>query len=425
MGISSSLNAGVAGLKVNAQRLSGISDNIANSATFGYKRAETDFSSLVNFSNSASSYNAGGVRASTVREVGTQGSLIGTGNSTDLSINGTGLLPITTVAERDEPANSRPFMLTTTGSFARDDEGYLSTTSGLQLLGWPTDEEGAIAAVSRESPSDLEPIQLNSFDFAPNPTTRADMSVNLPSAAEVGDSYQMTLEYFDALGDSNTIEINYVMADPAAGDWTATFTDTTSGNVIGDLAISFATSGPNAGGLDSVTATTGVYAQAAGRLTVQGVAGPIDITIGSVGAATNLTQYASEFAPVRLTKNGSVLGFLQGVEMAEGGVLEGIYDTGFRRALYRVPVADVPNPSGLAPQDNQAYQISNDSGAFYLWDAGSGPTGSIAGYTREESTTDITEELTQLIETQRAYSSNAKIVQTVDEMLQETTNLKR
>ena len=42
-----------------------------------------------------------------------------------------------------------------------------------------------------------------------------------------------------------------------------------------------------------------------------------------------------------------------------------------------------------------------------------------------ESTTDIAAELTDLIETQRAYSSNAKIGQTVDEMLQETTNLKR
>ena len=39
--------------------------------------------------------------------------------------------------------------------------------------------------------------------------------------------------------------------------------------------------------------------------------------------------------------------------------------------------------------------------------------------------TDIANELTQLIQTQRAYSSNAKIIQTVDEMLQETTNLKR
>ncbi|WP_281859050.1 flagellar basal body rod C-terminal domain-containing protein, partial [Litoreibacter halocynthiae] len=43
----------------------------------------------------------------------------------------------------------------------------------------------------------------------------------------------------------------------------------------------------------------------------------------------------------------------------------------------------------------------------------------------EESTTDVAGELTALIQTQRAYSSNAKVIQTVDEMLQETTNIKR
>ena len=39
--------------------------------------------------------------------------------------------------------------------------------------------------------------------------------------------------------------------------------------------------------------------------------------------------------------------------------------------------------------------------------------------------TDVAAELTALIQTQRAYSSNAKVIQTVDEMLQETTNIKR
>ena len=60
-----------------------------------------------------------------------------------------------------------------------------------------------------------------------------------------------------------------------------------------------------------------------------------------------------------------------------------------------------------------------------LWDAGDGPTGGIQGYSREGSNVDVASELTQLIQTQRAYSSNAKVIQTVDEMLQETTNLKR
>ncbi|MGJ8609943.1 MAG: flagellar basal body rod C-terminal domain-containing protein, partial [Octadecabacter sp.] len=73
----------------------------------------------------------------------------------------------------------------------------------------------------------------------------------------------------------------------------------------------------------------------------------------------------------------------------------------------------------------QAYVVTPESGSFYLHDAGSGPTGEIIGYAREESATDVAGELTDLIQTQRAYSSNAKVIQTVDEMLQETTNIKR
>jgi flagellar hook protein FlgE len=51
--------------------------------------------------------------------------------------------------------------------------------------------------------------------------------------------------------------------------------------------------------------------------------------------------------------------------------------------------------------------------------------GDVVSFALEESATDIAAELTNLIVTQRAYSSSAKVIQTVDEMLQETTNIKR
>ena len=85
----------------------------------------------------------------------------------------------------------------------------------------------------------------------------------------------------------------------------------------------------------------------------------------------------------------------------------------------------MPNPNGLLSLSNQTYQVSPESGTFLLWEAGSGPTGTLEGYSREGSKTDVAAELTNLIQTQRAYSSNAKVIQTVDEMLQETTNIKR
>ena len=432
MGISSSLNASVMGLKANAQSLSGISDNIANSQTNGYKRAETDFTALVNYGNSSSSFNAGGVFATTSRQVTQQGSLVRTANSTDISVNGRGLIPVTNVAERDESPVTRPLMLTTSASFSPDEDGFLRTAGNLQLLGWPTEPNGEVATVSRESAMDLVPVSIEGFDFAPNPTTEAELSVNLPSDTP-GETFTMTLEYFDDIGNSHNMAIAYTSNTPADRQWTMTMTDSSSGAVVGAAVVTFAdgTTPPApaiplpAGSIDNIAETVGTYDPATGIFTVAGASNDIDITIGAPGSISNLTEFATDFAPVGITKNGSTLGFLESVEMDNDGVLQAIYDTGQRRPIYRIPLADVPNPDGLRPETGQAFSISNASGPLYLWDAGDGPTGNVSGYSLQESTTDITEELTQLIQTQRAYSSNAKIVQTVDEMFQETTNLKR
>lgn len=134
---------------------------------------------------------------------------------------------------------------------------------------------------------------------------------------------------------------------------------------------------------------------------------------------------ADKFAPVNISKDGSAVGNMIQVEVDGNGYVHALYDIGITRQIYQIPLVDMPNPNGLMALDNQTYQISNESGSFFLWDAGDGPTGDIVSYAREESATDVANELTELIQTQRAYSSNAKVIQTVDEMLQETTNIKR
>ena len=113
------------------------------------------------------------------------------------------------------------------------------------------------------------------------------------------------------------------------------------------------------------------------------------------------------------------------VEIDENGYVNAFFDNGISRTIYQVPLADVRNPNGLLTLDNQTYVVTPESGSFFLHNAGSGPTGDLISYAREESATDVAGELTRLIQTQRAYSSNAKVIQTVDEMLQETTNIKR
>ena len=133
MSISSSLNAGVMGLKANANKLSVVSDNIANSSTFGYKRSEADFHSMVIGSNGGS-YSAGGVRSTTQKLISERGSILGTSNPTDIAVRGRGMIPVTTESSVNVNNGERPMLLQTTGSFRTDDQGYLKSETGLVLL---------------------------------------------------------------------------------------------------------------------------------------------------------------------------------------------------------------------------------------------------------------------------------------------------
>ena len=434
MTISSSLNAGVAGLNANATRLATISDNIANSSTFGYKRAAADFASVVINGGSKSTYAAGGVRVSTMRLVDQRSSLLGTTNATDIAISGRGFLPVTRISEVEAGAGSYSLALTTTGSFRPDQNGILRTATGEVLLGWPASADGTVGSFPRDSSSGLVPVQIDTRSYVANPTSRVGLGVNLPATQSVagaaGTPYDLVVEYFGNLGTSEELNVTFTPTVPAAGasnEWTVTIADGASGGaVVGEYVVTFDATAAAGGRIATVTTTSGgAYDPATGEVTLALAGGPVQMTLGRPGAPGGLTQLSDSFAPTTVTKDGTPVGLQTGLQIDQGGNLYATYDQGFTRLVYQIPVIDVPNPNGLVALSNQTYQVSPASGAMYLWNAGNGPTGSTEGFSREESATDVAGELTQLIQTQRAYSSNAKVIQTVDEMLQETTNIKR
>lgn len=437
MTISSSLNAGVAGLNANATRLATISDNIANSSTYGYKRAEANFQSMVISDNGSGSYSAGGVRVTTSRMIDERGPLVTTSNSTDLAVAGGGMLPVTTASSLENPNGNYPLSLMTTGSFSPDADGVLTTETGMVLMGWPANPDGTVPDFPRDTVAGLEPVEINLNQFAGDPTTLIELGVNLPAsetaAGSDGEPINLSVEYFGNLGTSETLTVTYTPVVPNSGSsntWNMTITDSASaGAVIGEYELVFDTDRDTGGSLDAVTTISGgTYDSTDGTLEINVGGGPMTLAIGGIGgtgASNELTQLSDTYAPRSISKNGSPVGNLSTVEVDPNGYVMAVYDTGFTRTIYQVPLVDVPNPNGLLSQDNQAYAISSESGPFFLWNAGDGPTGDVVGFALEESTADVAGELTRLITTQRAYSSNAKIIQTVDEMLQETTNIKR
>jgi flagellar hook protein FlgE len=433
MTISSSLNASVAGLNANATRLATIADNIANSSTFGYRRVEADFESVV-ISGRGGSYAAGGVRAGTQRLIDQGGAIVSSSNPTDLAVRDRGFLPVARVTDLAVGNGNPQMLLTTTGSFRTDSQGRLVTESGLVLLGWPANPDGTIPEFSRDTSTGLKPVQINVNQLTGEPTTAINLGINLPATDtrfdSLGDLQQLSIEYFDNLGTSETISMQFTPTVPATGrsnEWTVTLTDSAQGNaLIGEYVLTFDDARETGGTLLNVQSVTGgAYDPTSGTIIVNVAGGPIEINIGRPGTSDGMSQLSDSFAPLSIAKDGSPVGNMTSAEVDANGFVRATFDTGVSRIVYQVPLVDLPNPNGMVSMDQQTYLPSTDSGSFFLWDAGDGPTGDIVAFARQESATDVAGELTDMIQTQRAYSSNAKVIQTVDEMLQETTNIIR
>lgn len=433
MSISSSLSAGVVGLASHATRLATISDNIANSQTPGYKRVEANFHSMV-VTSGGGTYTAGGVRTTTQRYIDQESVITTTSNSTDLAVSGRGFLPVAQATEVLAGSETPQMFLTTTGSFRTDANGYLRTASGQILLGWPANLDGSIPNYPRATSEALEPVRINVNQFSGEPTTRIELGINLPAteteAGSLGDPLTQSIEYYDNLGRAETLEFTFTPVLPATGtsnQWSLEIADSADpGTIIGQYDLEFDDARTLGGTLLNVgDVTGGPYDAATGILTISAPSGPIDINIGRPGLNEGLSQLSDIFAPFNISRDGAPVGKVTSVEVDETGLVNAFYDTGTTRTLYQVPLVDIPNPNGMAAAGSQLYMPTPESGSFFLWDAGNGSTGDILSFALEESATDIANELTELIRTQRAYSSNAKVIQTVDEMLQEATNIKR
>lgn len=344
------------------------------------------------------------------------------------------MLPVAAASEVAISNGNPQMMLTTTGSFRTDAEGRLVSESGLVLMGWPAGPDGSVPEFPRDTSDGLEPVQINVNQLTGEPTTNISLGINLPAtetgAGSTGDPQQLSVEYYDNLGKSENILVEFAPTVPATGssnEWTMTLRDSAQGGaVVGEYALTFDDARSSGGTLSDVsTVSGGAYDPGTGSVIVNVDGGPMEVNIGQLGASNGLTQLSDSFAPLSISKDGSPVGNMVAVEVDANGFVHASFDTGITRTIYQVPLVDLPNPNGMVSIDKQTFMPSPDSGSFFLWNAGDGPTGDVVAYAREESATDVAGELTDMIQTQRAYSSNAKVIQTVDEMLQETTNIKR
>lgn len=109
----------------------------------------------------------------------------------------------------------------------------------------------------------------------------------------------------------------------------------------------------------------------------------------------------------------------------EGQVLVSIPGQAAQQAVGQLQVATFPNPAGLRQLGGNLYQATNASGNATESNPGTQGTGTLMHKSVEASNVDIVEEMVRMIVLQRTYDTNSKVVQSADEMLTTTNNLKR
>lgn len=432
MSIFGSMKTAVSGMSAQANRLSTVADNIANSNTTGYKAVSTSFSSLV-LPSSSGNYNSGGVQTTVCQAISQQGDISYTTSEYDLAISGDGFFIV-------QGADGTP-VLTRAGDFSVDDEGNLVNSAGFTLMGYSYDS-GAPSVVVNGFDG-LVPVNVSQSGLSAVASTSAYFSGNLDSDAEVvsdtdalpssnqalatvtDDTKKMSLVAYDSLG--GTVQYDYYFTK------TGVTTDA-DGAVTGstwevavyrnaDAASGGTTSFPYSS--DAVSVATLSF-DGDGNLTSATDTDIVDPTTGKTITMdySDFTQLASDFSATG-SADGQAASSVSSVSIGTDGTVSVSYANGTTKALYQIPLATVASPDNLTLLSGNVYSANGASGVTVTGFPETNGLGSIQSGALESSNVDLAGELTEMIEAQRSYTANSKVFQTGSDIMDVLVNLKR
>src|SRR5215217_7576181 len=196
------LRSGVSGMNAQSNKLGTVAENIQNSSTTGYKRASTEFSSLI-LPSSEGNYNSGSVTSRVRYTIADQGPIAYTTSASDLAISGNGFFVVS------DPSGS-PY-LSRAGNFVKDGRtGNLVNASGFTLMGYKLGA-GAVNP-SLNSLDGVEPVNMAFFAMQATGSTKGTFKGNLPDGQAVvalpAVSKQSSLQVYDKVGNPIKIDIS-------------------------------------------------------------------------------------------------------------------------------------------------------------------------------------------------------------------------
>ncbi|WMW82339.1 flagellar hook protein FlgE [Undibacterium cyanobacteriorum] len=444
---------GLSGLNAASKSLDVIGNNISNANTVGFKMAQAQFADV--FANSLSGAGTSGVgigtKVQTVQQLFTQGNISSTNNPLDIAINGAGFFRMSTNGAITYSRN---------GQFSLDKNGNIVNAQGANLTGYLADTNGVLATGA------AVPLTINTSDIAPKETDTVNALLNLDSRSLVPGTqvpvaippviipvaFSLTdpLSYnnatsvavFDSLGNSHVLQTFFVRVDSATRPLPpAPSTVTSQWDVFSAVdgvliagtaggtapANAVATIGfDNLGKLVDVTpafAATDPRAFAVAVPVSSGAVTPISTPTIKYDL-TGTTQYGAAFSVNAIKQDGYTSGKLSKFNTSKDGTIVGSYTNGKTAVLGQIVMANFVNSNGLQSLGDNQWTETATSGPALVAPPGSGSLGVLTSNATEDSNTDLTGELVNMITAQRVYQANAQTIKTQDQILQTLVNLR-
>ena len=392
-----SFNIALTGLSAVTEQLNTISNNIANVGTTGFKSSRTEFGSVYADSQ------AMGVEVLGLTQSITQGgSLVSTGRSLDLAISGGGFF-VTRNATGD-------LSYTRAGVFGADKDNIIVNAAGQRLQGYPVDAAGNLQV------GNVGDLQLQSANLPAKASDSLAFVMNLDSneavpavaAFDPADANSFNSTYttkvFDSQGREHTLT-QYFAKDPApaVNSWT----------------VNYYSDGVAAGAAQTLTfgangALATPIAPVALNYSLGAAVDPMSITLDYSGSS----QYGSDFVVTTNRASGYSAGEQTGLAVEKDGMVYANYSNGQRMLQGQVALASFVNAGGLKNENGTAWSETSESGAALIGAPGVGALGVLSAGALENSNVDLTQQLVGLMEGQRNYQANTKVLSTNKELTQ-------
>lgn len=156
-----------------------------------------------------------------------------------------------------------------------------------------------------------------------------------------------------------------------------------------------------------------------------GEAQTVTLDFGDPSSFEGLSMLGDKSTAAATGQDGYAAGTLLNVAFSGEGTLQGYYSNGKTLDIDKLRVVMFPNAAGLQRLGDTLFAESPNSNDAILTSAGNAGSGNIVSGVLENSNVDIAEEFVRLIEAQRGYQANARVITTVDEILAELINIVR